>query len=82
MDTITREVMRHRVSRIGSHRAVHRRPVEPATRPIEKPHTCPTPEVRIVRESPLPHAVWIVGGWLLAAVAGVMLGVGIAQHWG
>lgn len=85
MDTMTQEVMRHRISRIGSHRRAHRRPIEaetlsfPAPRPVV---VRPAPEVRIIRVSPLPHALWIVGGWLLAGVAGVMLGVGIAQHWG
>lgn len=80
METQTQEVMRHRVSRIGSHRTAHRRPVEQVTAALPATRPCPEPEV--VRESPLPHAAWIVGVVLLAAVAGVMLGVGIAQHWG
>ena len=40
----------------------------------------PDPEVRY--ESPLPHAAWIVGVVLLALAAGVMLGAGLARHWG
>jgi hypothetical protein len=33
-------------------------------------------------ESPLPHAAWIVGGFLLTLAAGVMLGVGVANVMG
>jgi hypothetical protein len=85
METLTQEVMRHRISRIGSHRRAHRRPVTPPTETLQVVEIKPCePEVRvqIVLERVLPHAAWIVGGWLLSAVAGVMLGVGIAQHWG
>lgn len=94
METQT-EVMRRRVHRIGSHRnrTAHRRPAGAAaaspsrttTGPVAagataaQPTPC-TPEVRY--ESPVPHAAWIVGVVLLALVAGVMLGVGISNHWG
>jgi hypothetical protein len=85
METLTREVMRQRIGRIGTHRPAHRRPVTPPTEKLQvveiKPRE-PEVQVQLVRERVLPHAAWIVGGWLLAAVAGVMLGVGIAQHWG
>lgn len=89
MDTQT-EVMRRRVHRIGRQYRPgdHRRPVQsraaatPAT-----PASIPGPvtvsgasEIRY--ESPLPHAGWIAGVWLLALAAGVMLGIQLAHHWG
>jgi hypothetical protein len=87
METPT-EVMRRRVHRIGRQYRPgdHRRPVQP--RPaasLVAPASTPepvrasgAPEVRY--ESPLPHAAWITGGWLLALVAGLALGVGLAHH--
>jgi hypothetical protein len=75
METQT-EVMRHRVRRIGTDRRTHLRPVERPTVTIERT-PCPEPEIRY--ESPAPHAGWIIGGWLLALVAGVALGVGLAH---
>lgn len=90
METQT-EVMRQRVHRIGrGYHRVHRRPVQSRAQasPAPPAWTPPAarasgaPEVRIVYVSPLPHAAWILGGWVAALAAGVMLGVGIAQHWG
>lgn len=90
MDTQT-EVMRQTVRRIGGHRhrTAHRRPIETRTPPPpatagsggdRTPTASPcAPEVRY--ESPLPHAGWIIGVVLLALVAGVMLGLGVANHW-
>lgn len=77
METKTQEVMRHRVSRIGSHRSAHRRPIEPPTRTLPVTR-CPEPTIQ--HDSPLPHALWIVGSWIVALVAGVALGVGLAHH--
>lgn len=85
MDTMTQEVMRHRISRIGSHRRAHRRPIEaetlsfPAPRPVV---VQPVPEVRIIRVSPLPHALWIVGVFAITLAAGVALGVALAGRLG
>jgi hypothetical protein len=88
METQT-EVMRKRVHRIGrGYHSAHRRTVQPRTVafPVTVASTPPAapasgaPEVRY--ESPAPHALVIVGGWVLALAAGVMLGVQLAQHWG
>ena len=87
METQT-AVMRRRVHRIGrGYRSAHRRPVPADTRSraitgaspagvSAAPPSPPTVEVRY--ESPVPHAAWIIGGWLLTLAAGVALGVGVA----
>ncbi len=88
METMT-DTMRHRVRRIHSpHR--HRRPVPAATpSPSSTARTTAgataeprTPATEVRYESPLPHAAWIVGGFLLTLAAGVMLGVGVANVMG
>lgn len=78
METQT-AVMRRRVHRIGrGYRSAHRRPVGAAVQSTPAAATPCTVEVRY--ESPVPHAAWIIGGWLLTLAAGVALGVGAAIH--
>lgn len=95
METQT-EVMRRRVHRIGrGYRTPHRRPVgagavfpyptttAPAATAASATAVRPTPATPEVRYlTPVPPAILSVGVWLVTLAAGIMLGVGLAHHWG
>lgn len=96
METQTQEVMRRRVHRIGAqhNRTAHRRPIgaaaaspsptaiAPRSAGASAALVFPPTEVEVRYASPLPHAVLIVGTFLVTLAGGVMLGLGLANYWG